>query len=306
MNCIFICVFHQEQYVDMFYLLLESIKKYADLREDCDIVVYTNTIFMEKIMKHETDIILKFSINDSYSSITTACKARLDWFSLMHNYSKVLYIDTDVIIKNPIAPLFDICTNDVLYVLEEGLLTMHDDYYGGKSLFNEEIHNYEDISAFTSGILLFKNSSKIKWLFDKIKEDIIMRPFNFGCHDQPYIIYSAFKYEAYNNKIMKKYCVNNEQSFTSDIIIHHFPGGPGVFHRKIEIMTNFLKGLQIMNKGGNEHLSAFNKETILKFFKPQQYSLRTFPDINNEFLKYMFKSGDESANVIAIALYYYT
>jgi hypothetical protein len=49
MNCIFICVFNQIQYVDMFYLLLKSIFIYANLDNNTHILVYTLTEFMNKI-----------------------------------------------------------------------------------------------------------------------------------------------------------------------------------------------------------------------------------------------------------------
>ena len=38
----------------------------------------------------------------------------------------------------------------------------------------------------------------MKYLFNKINEDIINRPFYFSCYDQPYIIYNAFKNKMYN------------------------------------------------------------------------------------------------------------
>ena len=51
MNCIFICVFNQKKYVDMFFLLLESIKLYGTLDEQTQILVYTSSEFM-KIIKN--------------------------------------------------------------------------------------------------------------------------------------------------------------------------------------------------------------------------------------------------------------
>ena len=51
MNCIFCCVFNQEKYVDMFFLLLESIFIYGDLDSDTNLIVYTSTLFMNKIKK---------------------------------------------------------------------------------------------------------------------------------------------------------------------------------------------------------------------------------------------------------------
>ena len=49
MNCIFCCVFTQEKFVDMFYLLLESIFIYGNLDNNTHILIYTSTLFLEKI-----------------------------------------------------------------------------------------------------------------------------------------------------------------------------------------------------------------------------------------------------------------
>ena len=52
MNCIFICVFSQEKYVEMFLLLLKSILLYGELFINTDILVYTSTEFMNIIKKN--------------------------------------------------------------------------------------------------------------------------------------------------------------------------------------------------------------------------------------------------------------
>ena len=84
MNCIFICVFNQIQYVDMFYLLLESIFIYGNLDKNTEILVYTSSNFIniikENILFNNEKI--KFEINDTYNNIDKACKARLDLFNL--------------------------------------------------------------------------------------------------------------------------------------------------------------------------------------------------------------------------------
>lgn len=247
-NCIFVCVFNQEKYVDMFYLLLESILIYGILDENTDILVYTSTLFMNMIQKsHLCNNKIKFEINDNYDNIGKACKARLDLFHLpsVNNYNKILYLDTDILIKDNINHIFDVCKEDIIYVLEEGEI-VNDiyDYWGGTTLFGNEVSKYNDKTAFTSGILLFNNCEKIKHLFDKICEDIVRRPYHFGCHDQPYIVYNAFKYNLYNNKILKSLAVNNDNNIHSDKIIHHFPGGPGVYQHKIDAMTVFLNSIK--------------------------------------------------------------
>lgn len=253
MNCIFVSIFNQEKYVDMFFLLLESILIYGNLDNNTHILLYTSTQFMNIIKQsHLFSEKIKFEINDTYNNIDKACKARLDLFNLhsITNYNKILYLDTDILVKDDINKVFNVCEEDILYVLEEGEINSDFDYWG-KSLFGNELNNYEDKTGFTSGILLFNNCEKIKDLFNKINEDIIQRPYHFSCYDQPYIVYNAFKYNLYNNKILKSLVVNNNNIIHSDKVIHHFPGGPGVYEDKIIKMTIFLNGIKDFTLNNN-------------------------------------------------------
>jgi lipopolysaccharide biosynthesis glycosyltransferase len=247
MNCIFICVFYQTKYVEMFIILLESLLKYGGLDEKTHILLYTSTEFMNMIKKNSlfNEEKIKFEINDTYNNIDKACKARLDLFNLVavHKYNKILYLDTDIIVKDNVNKLFDICKDDILYVLEEGKIDSDSDYWG-KSLFGQEVNIYHDKSAFTSGIMLFNKCEKIKFLFDKINESIVNIRRLFSCYDQPYIVYNAFKYNLYNNKILKSFVVNNDNNTNSDKIIHHFPGGPGIYTNKLIKMTEFSNNLK--------------------------------------------------------------
>jgi hypothetical protein len=250
----------------MFYLLLESIYSYGILTEETDILIYTSTAFMNKIKQsHLYSEKIIFEINDTYDNVDKACKARLDLFNLQStsNYDKILYLDTDILIKDNINKVFNVCKEDILYVLEEGNLTDNDGYYGGNSLFGDEIHNYNDKTAFTSGILLFNNCETIKNLFEKIKEDIINRPFNFCCYDQPYIVYNAFKNNSYDNKILKSFVVNNDINIHSNKVIHHFPGCPGVYIYKIDKMTHFLNSIKDYNKNTFVDKIVLNNLTLV-------------------------------------------
>ena len=244
-NCIFITVFHQEKYVEMFLLLLESILLYGNLDCNTEILIYTSTQFMQLIKQNNLfNSKIVFEINDTYNNIDKSCKARLDLFHLSstEKYNKILYLDTYIIVKGDINQLFNLCKEDILYVLEEGEIDNCADFYG-KTLFGDEIRNYTDKTAFTSGILLFNNCEKIKDLFTIIQNDMINRPYNFSCFDQPYIVYNAFKYNLYNNKILKEFVVNNDNNIHSNKVIHHFPGYPGVYQHKIKKMTFFLNNI---------------------------------------------------------------
>jgi len=256
MNCIFICVFFQEKYVDMCYLLLESIFIYGNLDDNTNILIYTSTPFMNAIKQSHlfNEKKIKFEINDTYDNLDKACKARLDLFGLssITNYEKILYLDTDIIVKDDINKVFSVCNEDLLYALEEGEITRESDEWG-YSLFGDEISNYKDKIAFTSGILLFNNCEKIKYLFEKINEDTINRPRVFSCHDQPYIVYNAFKYNLYNNKLFKSLIVNQDHNIHSDKVIHHFPGGPGFYGHKIDSMSIFLNNMKDLTIANNIH-----------------------------------------------------
>jgi predicted O-methyltransferase YrrM len=188
---------------------------------------------------------IKFEINDNYNTVELACKSRIDLFNLssISNYSKILYLDTDIVIKGSLKEVFDIVTDDILYVLEEGLIDQ--DYFGKKLFSNEELNSYSDKTSFTSGILLFNNCEKIKYLFKTIHEDMIKRRYLMtAVFDQTYIIYNAFKYNCFNNKLLNKYAVNNSNDIKSDKVIHHFPGGPGNSEPKIVTMSKFLRELK--------------------------------------------------------------
>jgi predicted O-methyltransferase YrrM len=268
MNCIFICLFNNEKYIDMLYLLLESIFIFGNLDENTEILIYTSTKFMNIIKNSHlfNDEKIKFEINDTYDSIDKACKARLDLFNFSFNYEKILYIDTDIIIKNDINAVFDACQENCLYALEEG--DIKDDYWG-KSLFGEEINNYTDTSAFSSGILLFKNCDEMKYLFEKINQDMRNRHHFF--YDQPFIVYNAFKCNLYNNKVLKTFVINNSCNFLNNNknVIYHFPGCPGKCEYKIDFMKVFLNSLKDIRIENNIEIT---KEIIDKYLMPIVYN----------------------------------
>lgn len=92
--------------------------------------------------------------------------------------------------------------------------------------------------------MLFKNCANICKLFGDIKTHMGENLVNFATFDQPYIVYNAFKHRCFNNKLLCRYVVNNDHNIYSDKIIHHFPGGPGIYEHKIMNMTKFLNEIK--------------------------------------------------------------
>lgn len=254
MNCVFICVFNNIHYINMLFLLLDSIYNYGLLNSSfTEILIYCSTKFM-RIIKQSPFYknliqLIHFETNDTCGSIEKACWSRLDLFDLsIQKYSKILYLDTDIIIKGDLNLVFDLCQKDKLYALEEGSINCDTDFWG-KTLFlnagDLDIYtNNAFSSAFSSGVLLFNNCQVLRELFLNIRNDFLKRPFKFYCHDQPYIVYNAFKYDLYDNQVLKEFVVNNDHNIKSNKIIHHFPGDPGMHQHKLTHMFAFLSGLK--------------------------------------------------------------
>lgn len=251
-NAIFICVFYNEHYIQLLDLLLESLYIFGEL-STTDIIIYTTSIFKGQIeslpifenFKH----IIHFQIGN-YNNVEEACKARLDLFELeiSNNYEKFLYLDTDVIIKLPIETLFkNVLIENKLYALEEG--TIDDDWdLWGKSLFGKQVKNYEDKTAFSSGVLLFKNSTRIRELFEIIKQDMIERRHSFLTVDQPYFVYSAKRLHLSDNKVLKNFVTTKVYEVYSPYIIVHFSGGVGEHIHKLNYMSEMLISLKTLQK----------------------------------------------------------
>ena len=67
MNCIYICLLNEKQYIDMFQLLLESIFIYGNLDNNIDIVINTSNDCMNIIKEHIlfNNEKIKVEINDN-------------------------------------------------------------------------------------------------------------------------------------------------------------------------------------------------------------------------------------------------
>ena len=78
---------------------------YGNLNTDTDILIYTSEVFKNMIQSSSlmSDKI-HFEINNEYNDIHKACRARLDLFNLntTKNYERILYLDTDILVKDDI------------------------------------------------------------------------------------------------------------------------------------------------------------------------------------------------------------
>ena len=208
MNLIYICVFYQEDYINLLKLLITSISIKANLyKKTTDILIMTSPLF-EPLIKKELktfSLPLYYYILDLHGIYEAAC-ARLNIFKYnnINKYDKILYLDTDILINSNINVLFNLeLCSEKLYALKEGKIGH--EFWGGKFF---DFSKYDkNLPGFSSGILLFKNSDSMKSLFDTIQIHI-PNGAKSVCLDQPYIIYHSFINNQYDNQLLKTYVIN--------------------------------------------------------------------------------------------------
>jgi len=178
-----------------------------------------------------------------------ASSSRLSIFDYenIDRYDKILYLDTDILINSDMNRLLDIdiCDNK-LYVVEEGDLM--GDSWGWWLFTGTNID--KKTTAFSAGVMFFKNSRSIKHLFINIQGYMydylhVRRNSVPVCLEQPFIIYQAITQNKYDNQMMKAYFqniyveLNDSAEIKSDMVIFHFPGQIGNYVNKCARMTAF-------------------------------------------------------------------
>jgi len=287
-NLIYTCIFYNKQYIDMLYLLLESIYIYGDLNDNIDILIYTNTEFKNSICEsifNCKNII--FEINDNYTELTDAFFARLDLFdfNIINNYNKILYLDSDIIIIDNINKIFELNIDNIIYANEEGSIDNTKSEAWACSFFKDDLDKYEDKSAFSSGVLLFNNNIILKNLFNEIKSHIkddkkknILNIF----HDQPYFIYHCKKNNLINNKLLINFIKDNLGDFLmnnkNDIINNDYYNN--LYSDKKIIAKEYIKSrkLNIENI-----LKDKNNSIIIHFNNDPGNFLKKYSIITNKF-----------------------
>lgn len=159
-NCIFIDInFLDSKEVNKFLCLLESILIYGNIEPDTVIVIYTSSDYISVLEK----IHLCIATDKIIFELNTVAKK-----SLLIRYQNVLFLDTSVIVKDSLSRMFNLCIDDVLYVLDNGI-------------------------AFSTNAYMCKTSDLMLFLVDKItKED-------------SYISYNVFPDKLYGKGVITTY-----------------------------------------------------------------------------------------------------
>jgi hypothetical protein len=247
-NLVYCCVFYNKDYFKLLDLLLKSLRMYS-FEGNFDFLVLTQKEFepLVKEFGRKLGIDLKTFCIDCTTIFQAAC-ARLIVFDYpeIQDYQKLLYIDTDILIKAPLDPVFQILdgARDLLYGIESGTIA--------SPSFGAQFFNFNQIdkslTGLNSGTLLFLNSETMKSLFQRIRDHL----YSFTqsgekppyCMDQPFINFHAIKDKLYDNQILNPFVSLFEGNDTVDNYttssICHFSFPIGNFSHKYNRMSEFL------------------------------------------------------------------
>jgi len=250
MNLIYICVFHQTSYINLLKLLICSISKKTT---NIHILISTSPTFHINIEKELSsfNLVIMYQILD-LNTLMEASSSKLNIFQYKNIdlYTKILYLDTDILINGDLHSIFNLDTSpNKLYALEEG--TISNAFWGAQFFKSSKIN--KNLTAFSAGVLYFHNSISMKSLFKDINKHMethiekskISKLYKMPLmHEQPFIVYNAINQNKYDNQLFKKYVENNPINVDPSKIIYHFPGGPGNYISKYEKMTSFWKKIE--------------------------------------------------------------
>lgn len=250
------CCFGSEGYVEQLSLLLQSIDQFGELTPDTAIFIYTSSELINHIRRNVPIALekqVRFFLAPQNLYKFDACKSRLEFFQQLddhRDYTHILYLDIDIIIHAPLEPLFSLLPRlpadgseaykDRLLAIAEGRVDIPTNSYYGQALFaamnpTERPRSLKiDPTAFSSGVLLFRNSPRMRRFFSFVRETVDKNPHLDVFGDQPFLNFGARVLDVQDHFTLTLFL----KKFPTLV---HFAGNPGEAEVKIPRMQAFLE-----------------------------------------------------------------
>jgi alpha-N-acetylglucosamine transferase len=160
------CVFYNSKYIHLLELLFLSLRIFSP-SDSFDLLILTSDDFQAKIRELADRLEIRCNIHCiPCTSIFEAACSRLhvfDWPEI-ERYKKILYLDTDIILRRDISSLFLFELDDILYGIPSG--TLKSPHFGGQFFDFTTIDS--STPGLNSGTILFTPSKPVRELFFKI------------------------------------------------------------------------------------------------------------------------------------------
>ena len=184
--------FGDEEYYKLLELMLISTKVYSEVNDTTDFLLFTSSEFEPrvKLLLKRLELPVQTVVLDTVKTAHDAasCKMRIFEYANVNLYSKLLFLDIDIIVQGNLLDLFDLCKEDKLYAVNQATLGSHPGL--GSTLFDLSITD-RSTPAINTGVMLFNNSPLMKKLF----ADVNMHMAEFKekgkelppCYEQPFV-----------------------------------------------------------------------------------------------------------------------
>lgn len=250
-NLIYTVFFGEPHILDQYLLMSELLLRHID-HNNTDFLVVTENKFLPSVKQNKNA--KPFMYTKPHENIQDITWARFEFLDLidLSNYSKVLYLDVDIVISCDLAQVFELEMNKPIYSYNDGFngnlkfdMTKNCDFYGYSFLANEKLlDKLGNSNVFSTGVMLFNtehmHTIRKSFLFAKK----ILRKCNVDCYvdfysiDQPAINIALTMLDTVNPNGLNSFVVNNPEKQVKPI--SHFPGGIGNTN-KIKKMTDFIE-----------------------------------------------------------------
>lgn len=252
-NLIYYTVYFDSGYVDLLELSINSIKEKSKI--NFDILIITDQTTRELILKREfaQKTKLNFFITETPKDGWQASQNKLLIYDYkrINLYSKILFLDCDIICSSDISGIFDIDLYDgILYTALPENISYEDHlsiYYGfpflGKTYVKEMKAKYQ--MPFNAGQFLFKNCWEMQNNFNKVNKLIKMWVGEYF-FEQCFMNYYFCKKNLTNfNSLMQYISVITIEYDKVDTVkkypLIHFSAPPTNASRKIDFIKEYLK-----------------------------------------------------------------
>jgi tetratricopeptide (TPR) repeat protein len=209
-SLLFLSLFDSQQIsFSSFTLFLHSLYLYGNVdKNKIHLLIYTTTELKNKIQTSIPWIeyfTVYYSINDSFSSSSTFHPI-LDLFSLSlvntSSYHTILYLDINHCINNDLNSVFELCKEDKLYAIMNVIDNEHNTLFK-----NDELEAIKDRTYFSSTILLFRNSTKMRKRFQDIRSHL------FSSSSSSFSFNHFLNYHFMMNNDVDKYSLQSQYQF---------------------------------------------------------------------------------------------
>lgn len=237
-NLIYFTLGNNPDYINIAKLCVDSLYKN---QYDGDLLFITDLSdeLVKNIKFKKTPFFMDTENTNLLSSSSN--KLKIHMFPNVSKFDKIIYCDLDILWLGDPKTLFDLITEDKIYMSNENSL-MSEKYWGGDILDEDEKKDIESNNTKGLNAGFFGFNKKMVVYFEEIENflDQNLELVNV-CLEQPFINVFLHRNKMYNTEFNQYISHNGYNIDSFDGVVLHFAGGPGNFEMKYNKMINYIE-----------------------------------------------------------------